>query len=346
MNLIKAFAQQSRTWILAEVAATLLVIGFLDYVTTYQFRLLPLYAGPIFAAAWFFGRRIGIGTAVVSAVIWWCANWFNADPDLHSWVQGWEITRHVSFFLIVGWVGAALRAKNDIATARIALLEHSRRLESEIVEISEAEQRRIGQDLHDGVCQVLAALTCSATELRGELEKRNLPEQAKSAGELARLLQSAVVETRDLARSLVPAHVSEVGLSLALEALAQSVTSLHGITCTFRSSGDEIDRNDVVATHLYRIAQEAINNATRHGRAKNITIALEEADHGVLLRVADDGTGIPGAPAANNGIGMAVMRYRARLSGGELAVESPPDGGTIVSCTAKINGIEHEIVAA
>jgi signal transduction histidine kinase len=346
MKLTKAFTQQSRTWILTEVAATLLVIGFLDYVTSYELRLLPLYAGPIFVAAWFFGRGIGIGTALVSAVIWWCANWFNGDPDLHSWVRTWEIARHVSFFIVVGLVGAALRAKSDSATARIALLERSRRLEMQIVDISEAEQRRIGQDLHDGVCQVLAALSCSATELRGELEKRDLPEQARSAAELARLLQSAVVETRDLARSLVPAHVSEVGLSLALESLAQSVSSLHGINCTFRSSGGEIDRNDAVATHLYRIAQEAINNATRHGKAKNITVALEAADHGVLLRVADDGAGISGAPVSNNGIGMAVMRYRARLSGGELTVDSPREGGTIVSCIAKINGAEHEVVAA
>jgi len=346
MKLTKAFAQQSRTWILVEVAAALLIIGFLDFVTSYEFRLLPLYAGPIFVAGWYFGRGIGIGNALVSAVIWWCANWFNGDPELHSWVRSWEVTRHVSFFVIVGWVGAALHAKSEIATARIALLEHSRRLESEIVGISEAEQRRIGQDLHDGVCQVLAALTCSATELQGDLEKRDLPEQARSARELARLLQSAVVETRDLARSLVPAHVSEVGLSLALESLAQSVSSLHGINCTFRSSGGEIDRNDAVATHLYRIAQEAINNATRHGKAKNITVALEAADQGVLLRVADDGGGISSAPVSNNGIGMAVMRYRAHLSGGELAVDSPPDGGTIVSCTAKTNGAQHEVVAA
>jgi signal transduction histidine kinase len=346
MNMVKAFAQQSRTWILAEVATALLVIGFLDYITSYQFRLLPLYAGPIFVAAWFLGRGIGIGTAVVSAIIWWCANWFNGDPDLHSWVRSWEIARHVSFFLIVGGVGAALRGKSDSATARIALLEHSRRLENEIVSISEAEQRRIGQDLHDGVCQVLAALSCSAMELRGDLEKKKLPEEARTAAELARLLQSAVVETRDLARSLVPAHVGEVGLSLALEALAQSVSRLHGINCTFHSNGSEIDRDAAVATHLYRIAQEAINNATRHGKAKNITVALEAADHSVLLRVADDGTGISRTPALSNGIGMAVMRYRARLSGGELAVESPPDGGTIVSCSAKMNGAQHEVVAA
>jgi signal transduction histidine kinase len=346
MKLTNAFAQQSRALILAEVATALLVIGVLDFMTSYQFRLLPLYAGPIFVAGWFFGRRFGIGAALVSALIWWCANWSNGDPDLHSWVQPWEITRHVSFFVLVGWTGAALRAKSDIATARIALLEHSRRLEREIVGISEAEQRRIGQDLHDGVCQVLAALTCSAAELRGDLEKRNLPEEARTAAELARLLQSAVVETRDLARSLVPAHVSEVGLTLALESLAQSVSRLHGINCTFQSSGGEIDRDDAVATHLYRIAQEAINNATRHGKAKNIAVALVVAGDHVTLRVADDGAGIRQPVASNDGIGMGVMRYRARLSGGELAVESPEDGGTIVSCTARMNRAQDEVGAA
>jgi signal transduction histidine kinase len=345
MKIVDGFSRQPRGWILGEVVAALIVIGVLDFITSYEFRLLPLYAGPIFVAGWFFGLRVGITTALVSAMIWWCANWFNGDPDLRSWVRSWEIARHVSFFILVAWTGAALRAKSDSATGRIALLEHSRRLEREVVGISDAEQRRIGQDLHDGVCQVLAALSCSAAELRGELEKRNLPEEARSAGELARLLQSAVVETRDLARSLVPAHVSEVGLSLALESLAQSVSRLHRIDCTFRSSGGEIDRNDAVATHLYRIAQEAINNATKHGKAKSIAIALDGADDRVTLRVADDGTGIPVPPPSNDGIGMAVMRYRARLSGGDLTVESPPSGGTIVSCTARMNQVQDEVAA-
>jgi signal transduction histidine kinase len=346
MKITDGFSRQPRGWILGEVAAALIVIGVLDFITSYQFRLLPLYAGPIFVAGWFFGKRLGIAAAVISAMIWWCANWFNGDPDLHSWVQGWEIARHVSFFVLVGWTGAALRAKSDSATGRIALLEHSRRLEMQIVGISEAEQRRIGQDLHDGVCQVLAALSCSATELRGDLEKRDLPEQARSAGELARLLQSAVVETRDLARSLVPAHVSEVGLSLALESLAQSVSRLHRIDCTFRSGGCEIDRNDALATHLYRIAQEAINNATKHGKAQTIAVALEAIDDKVTLRVADDGAGISVSSLSNDGIGMAVMHYRARLSGGALTVESPSTGGTIVSCTALMNRIQDEVVAA
>src|SRR3954464_1295718 len=148
MKISKAFAQQPRGWILFEIGVALLIIGLFDFITSYEFRLLPFYAGPIFVAGWFFGKRFGIGTAVISAVIWWCANWFNGDPDLHSWFRTWEVFRHVCFFLVVGWTGAAMRGKGEIAAARILLLEHSRRLEEQIVGISEAEQRRIGQDLH------------------------------------------------------------------------------------------------------------------------------------------------------------------------------------------------------
>ena len=140
MSLSKGFARQPRVWIFAEMMVSLLVIGVLDFITSYKFRLLPLYVGPIFVVAWFFGKKMGVVSALFSGVIWWCANWFNGDPDLHSWVQAWEISRHVGFFLVVAWTGSALRGKSDIAAARIALLEHSHRLEREIVNISEAEQ--------------------------------------------------------------------------------------------------------------------------------------------------------------------------------------------------------------
>jgi signal transduction histidine kinase len=338
MNLAKRFAQQSRAWIVGEMAVAVVVIGVLDFVTSYKFRLLPFYAGPIFVVAWFFGKKLGMATALVSGWVWWCANWYNGDPDLHSWVQTWEIFRHVGFFLVVAWTGAALRMKSDSAAARIKLLEHSQRLEREIVNISEGEQRRIGQDLHDGICQYLAALTCSAVSLRDDLQKRQLPEETETAAELARLLQDAVVQTRDLARGLVPAHVGQVGLVIALESLAQSVSRLQGIACTFRVQGPAANCDEHAAMHLYRIAQEAINNATKHGKARNISVSLEIAEHLMTLRVLDDGVGI--TESGSNGMGLAIMRYRARLNGGELTIERPAGGGTLISCTAKRNPSE------
>ena len=252
-----------------------LIIGLLDYLSGVEIRLLPFYAGPIFVAAWFAGRKAGLTLAAICGVIWWNANYFTGDPELHSWMRGWETFRHVGFFLVVAWASSALRTKNDIAGARIALLERSHQLEREIVHISEAEQRRIGQDLHDGLCQYLAALSCSATSLRDDLQALSLTSEANTAGELATHLRDAVVQTRDLAHGLAPAHVSQVGLALAFESLAESVSRLQGIKCTFRLVGGNAECDENAAIHLYRIAQEAINNASRHGRASQICIQLE-----------------------------------------------------------------------
>jgi signal transduction histidine kinase len=344
MSLSKAFAQQPRAWILVEMLAFLLVIGVLDFITSYQFRLLPFYAGPIFVVAWFCGKRSGIVAGVFSGVIWWCSNWLNGDPDLHSWIQAWEISRHAGFFLAVAWIGSVLRMKSDSAAARIALLEHSQSLEREIVNISEAEQRRIGQDLHDGLCQYLAALGVAATSLRDDLQNLQLPAEADRAGELAKLLQDAVVQTRDLARGLVPAHVGQVGIIIALDSLAQTVSRLQGITCTFRFHGPVANCDENTAMHLYRIAQEAVNNATKHGKASRIAISLDLASDQMTLRVLDDGLGISGFIAKGTGVG--IMRYRARQSGGELGIEQPKGGGTMVSCTIRRNPQQGEIAAA
>ncbi|MFN2541412.1 MAG: sensor histidine kinase [Chthoniobacterales bacterium] len=344
MSLTNAFARQPRRWIGIETAALLLAIGTLDLVTGYKFRLLPFYAVPLFVVGWFCGTTAGAVAAVLSGIVWWCANWFGGDPDLQSWIAIWETGRHFGFFLLVAVAAAALRTKSDIAAARIALLEHSQRLEHEIVNISEAEQRRIGQDLHDGLCQYLAALTCSARSLEHDLQKLNLSMEAKAAGELAGLLQEAVVQTRDLARGLVPAHVAQLGIVVALESLAQSIRRLHGITCTFRFEGAVPNCDDKTAMHLYRIAQEAISNAMKHGKAKRIAISLDGGEDHLTMRILDDGVGMPGFVATGSGLG--IMRYRARISGGQLNIEQLKEGGSIVTCTIAQTPHSNEIAAA
>jgi signal transduction histidine kinase len=241
-------------------------------------------------------------------------------------------------------VGSALRTKSDIAADRIALLERSRRLEREVVNISEAEQRRIGQELHDGLCQYLAGLTCGASSLRDDLQKLHVPAEADTASELVKLLQDAVVQTRDLAHGLVPAQVSRMGLVLALESLAHSVSRMHGLACRFRFRGRSPNWNEQTATHLYRIAQEAVHNATKHGKARNILVCLDAADESISLRVSDDGLGI--SESYSEGTGLTVMRYRARSIGGELTVKRRNSTGTTVSCTARTNFQGNEIAAA
>jgi signal transduction histidine kinase len=343
MGFSKSFARQPRAWIVAEVLALLVVIAVLDLLTSYRIRLLPFYAVPVFVLSWFCGRKWGIAAALLSGAIWWSVNWFTGDPDLHSWIAVWEVSRHVGFFLLVALVASALRTRSDIAVERIALLEHSQRLEREIVNISEAEQRRIGQDLHDGLCQYLAGLACSASSLRDDLLELRLTADANAAGELEKLLQDAVVQTRDLARKLVPAHVSRLGLVLALESLAQSVTRLHGVNCRFRCHASSANWDEHTAMHLYRIAQEAINNATRHGKARNIFLFLNATGRSIRLRVVDDGGWI--SESQSGGMGLDIMSYRARLIGGQLTIKPRNSRGTVVTCTARTDSRESEIRA-
>ena len=147
---------------------------------------------------------------------------------------------------------------------------------------------------------------------------------------------------RDLAHELVPAHLDQVGLPLALESLANSVSRLQGITCTFESRGASARLKDQLAGDFYRIAQEAIANATRHGKAKRITIGLAISDGLTTLRIEDDGIGIDQTVVdqeQGQGLGLNLMRYRARQNGGNLSINTRPGAGTTVLCTARNDAI-------
>ncbi|MDQ2824185.1 MAG: sensor histidine kinase [Verrucomicrobiota bacterium] len=344
MSFSSAFAQQPRSWIFAQMLVLVLIIGFFDFFTGYQISFFIFYGAPVFIVAWFCDKKSAILIALIAGITWWWADLQAGHPYLNNWIEGWETVVRLSFFVFVALVGSALRAQSEAATARIALLEHSQRLEREIIGISEREQRRIGQDLHDGLCQYLAALGCAAAALRGDLQKLKLPAETEVAGELAKLLQDAVVQTRDLARGLVPVPMDEDGLASALENLALSVTRLQGIDCTFETNEPSLGYRDSCAMHLYRIAQEAINNATKHGKARKITLSLNATENVTTLRIVDNGQGISKTARSSRGMGLNIMKYRARLSGGELNIEEPKEGGTIVSCTLrseKPNGHEN-----
>jgi signal transduction histidine kinase len=295
--------------------------------------------------AWFCGKRWAFAATIFAAMTWWSANYLGGDPELHGLMQAWEIFRHGGFFVVVAFLGSALRAKSDIAAARIALLERARHLEHEIVNISEAEQRRLGRDLHDGLCQYLAGLSCAAAGLRDDLRALHLEDKAESADELVKLLQDSVVQTRDLAHALVPAQVVELGLAVALESLAQSITRLHAISCTFEAREAPSHCDNETATHLYRIAQEAISNAIKHGAAKNIHVSLATAGDRLILRVTDDGLGLR-ERGSTKGSGLAIMEYRARISGGDLKIGPAERSGTEVRCTVRRKVPDDEVAVA
>lgn len=346
MRFASAFQRQPHGWIFAEATLLLIPIAFMDYSSGYEVSLSILYCVPIFLVASCCERKLGVLMALIAGLTWWWADIQAGHPYLQSWLEGWEVFVRCGFFLITAIGTAAVKQQRDASTTRIALLEYSQRLEREIIGISEREQERIGQDLHDGICQYLAALSCSAASLKSDLDEHKLSTEAQVADDLASYLRDAVVQTRNLARGLVPVQMDEAGLASALEELTASSARLLGIRCVYESSGMPLIRDNAVAMHLYRIAQEAINNATKHGKAANIFVSLSADGKSATLRIADDGTGISKTATTGDGMGLGLMQYRARLVGGELNIEEPSSGGTIISCGIPLPAAEWRQHAA
>jgi signal transduction histidine kinase len=205
-------------------------------------------------------------------------------------------------------------------------------LEKQIAEVSEREQRRMGQDLHDGLCQHLVSTGFASAILQNKLQERKIPE-ATDAGRITDLINDAITQARALARGLYPVKLEVDGLPSALEQLAESVQNLTRINCEFRCEEPVQIHSEVAGTNLYRIAQEAVNNAIKHGRAKNLVIELEAVENEVTLSVSDDGIGFSPELKKENGMGLSIMNYRARLIGASLDIRRGSHGGTTVVCS-------------
>ncbi len=212
-----------------------------------------------------------------------------------------------------------------------------KRLQKEILEISNREQEHFGHDLHDGIAQQLMGIALLCKVLQKRLEKESRPE-AEQASQIEKLVEDALGQTRSLARGLAPVEIEAGGLEAALEELARRVEGIHGVRCVFRGEPTQETEGRAEALHLYRIAQEAVSNALRHANAKRILIDLSRSNGRRRLTVVDDGVGIdPGSgPAPRNedggGMGLHIMRYRARMIDAILEVRPAPGKGTLVSC--------------
>jgi signal transduction histidine kinase len=224
---------------------------------------------------------------------------------------------------------SALRRANAKLEKEIAA---RRRLEKEILEISEREQQRIGRDLHDDLGQRLVGISYLSHLLANTLESNGAPE-AEQAAKITALLNDALALTRSLARGLHPVALKSGGLMAALGDLSERTSEIFKIKCRFIGPAAEPGLPDGVATHLYRIAQEAITNAVNHGKACEIRIGLITQPGRAALSVADNGSGMPRPVPRTKGIGLRIMNYRANVIGGTLAFATPGNGGTIVTCT-------------
>ena len=214
-------------------------------------------------------------------------------------------------------------------------------LEREVLEISDAERRRIGHELHDGVRQELTGIRFMAGALAQKLAARAAPE-AEDAEAITRLLDEAAEHTRALARGMCPLALVHADFLPALEELASTARDRFRIACDLRCDAlpDRID--DTMATHLYHIAQEAVANAVEHAKAKHIETTLATEGGATTLTVRDDGLGLPEDPNGLKGLGLRIMRYRADVMGASLDVRRQAEGGTIVMCSIPASAREGE----
>ena len=273
----------------------------------------------------------------------------------------WAATiRTIQFFSLLGktliGIGLLIGVIMSVVIARVArdLAESNRQFEFEIAErrraeeavvgAIEGEQRRIARDLHDGLVQHLSGIFYLGEALRANLATTG-PEDATRAGRITELLRQAIEQSRGLARGLYPMGLETRGLPSALRELADTVQQTWGVQCVLDCSGFPLDRDEIpiaeinleAATNLFRIAQEATNNAIRHADPDQIRIELARGNGVVLLQVTDDGKGIPEQlPAENHGMGLRSMKYRASMMGASLSIQMAPGGGTSVACRLPI----------
>lgn len=227
----------------------------------------------------------------------------------------------------VSWKG------NEIYTGILRDITKRRKLENEIIKASEEERRRIGQDLHDGLGQMLTGIGLISRNLANKLEANGLP-GAGEVKEISEMIREADEYARSLSHSLVPVDVDEEGLRDALNKLTSRAAKLFDINCAFEERGEvKIERKNI-SLHFYRIAQEAINNAVKHGNADEIKVLLIGNSRSIKLIIKDDGSGFSDEfrLSSRNGLGINTMQYRTHVLGGSLSIDEDQEGWTRIVC--------------
>ncbi len=340
LRLLEKLETRSRPTLMAAGLVMLALIGAVDYLTGYEILFSVFYLLAVALAAWYLGKGYGALMSVLSVVVWIGGDMAAGAHYATPLVPIWNALILMVFYFIVVWLLTSLRAFNRELEARVQqrtqALENAmaerQRLEEEILKVSEREQRRIGHDLHDNLCQHLTA-TAMASQVLGErLAAKELPE-AVDAGHVVKLVEEGIEQARNVARGLYPVEMDAEGLMTAFHELAANITRGSKVLGVFECATPVLIHDDVRATHLYRIAQEAVRNALSHGKPRRIDINLSEQGGRVILTIEDNGVGVPDDPPARGGLGIRIMAHRASIIGGVFSIEPAPAGGTIVTCS-------------
>jgi signal transduction histidine kinase len=237
--------------------------------------------------------------------------------------------------LLPAVVQRALAAVAQEKALHAARAEHQR-LEREILAVSERERHSIGADLHDNLGQQLTALELMCTALKEDAAGDAA--LTKGLERMGRMLRETVTQTRALARGLVPVGNDPDALQNGLTELAGRINAVGRVQCRIESPQPVVVADAVVAGHLYRIAQEAVNNAIKHAQAKSVVIRLRQTHTQLVLEISDDGSGMTkNKSEPRGGVGLGVMQHRAKEIGAELTISSKRGGGVTIRCTLPVS---------
>ena len=339
INFVKQLENRSRFTLLAVPVAIIVAIGWVDSITDPEITFSVFYLAAVVFAGWFVGKRFGFLVSVACVVVA-CIGDFAGGEEYSNWkIPIWNALVVLTFDFLVVWLLANLRSvygdlENQVRQRTFALTEEiaeRERLERELLEISEREQRRIGHDLHDSLCQHLTGVALAGQVLEDKLAALQLP-QAADAGKMVELMAEGIDLSRKLAKGLCPVEMAADGLMLALEEYAETTSELFKVACRFECDSPVLFHATATAVHLYRIAQEAVGNAIKHGKAKNILIRLNAGEEVTVLTIKDDGVGLPATLPKDHGMGLRIMAHRANMISGGFNVQRAEAGGTLVTC--------------
>lgn len=330
----------SRVFLAFIGLAFLGLVGFIDWRTGFEISFSVFYLLGIAFVTWFIGRPWGFAMAVLSVMVWQAGDFAAGAHYSSVFVPVWNVLILASFYFIAVLLVANLRASQKQLEEKVRQRTESltreiterERLEKEVIEVSEREQRRIGHDLHDGLCQHWAATAMAGQVLNEKLAAKSIPEAA-DAREIVKLAENGISLTRNLAHGISAAGMEPEGLVTALHELAANTSKIFKVRCVFECEQPPTIADTAAATHLYRIAQESVHNAIRHGKPAQIVISLAERKDRIELTIEDDGTGLPEDWQKQRGMGTRIMAHRASMISGTFSIEPNPTGGTFVKCS-------------
>jgi signal transduction histidine kinase len=330
----RRLAERPKWEILAVSVLLTALIAVGEYFIRIRMSVALFYIPPIAMTAWFAGRRGALALMVVSIPIWLTAVWMKGERDYLAPL----IINRLALLYLLGLVIAHIRDLQQNlqviaerrAKALVTEIAERERLEREMLDISEREQQRIGQELHDGLCQQLAGTAMVTHVLARRLANS---EEGAEARKIVSSVEQAIDLARSVAKGLYPVATQSDGLMQAFEEFSATTSDIFGVSCRFDCDLPVLVEPPATAAHLFRIAQEAVSNAIRHGRATDILISLHHTESGLKLSVSDNGRGFDTtAPPKVSGMGLRTMAIRAKLMSGQLHVGSKAAGGMEVNC--------------